>query len=271
MTHTTHLMEHPLFKIALAILSGMLLTFCSEDEELPCANLPAIGIETLSAVKDSLFKEDTFLVSASSEANVIFSMVANGRNFDSLAWRIGNDPRTFTEPTVSLRFDRQDVGEVNVELTVWRARDDCFPEDSVMNVSKRIHILSQESISYAFEGTFAGYNESDPDRIFEVTVVNFGPFPPPNDSARYWLHVYNLIEGCGNEEISIYDRIPEIEQASYQHFYVNGTANTTTNCPEIKGYGRVDSTGTLTIDYLYLILGTAEERQDRFIGIKKPS
>ena len=238
---------------------------------MPCANLPAIGIETLSAVKDSLFKEDTFLVSASSEANVIFSVAANGRDFDSLAWRIGNDPRTFTESTFSLWFDKRDTGNLNVELTLWLRPSECFPNDSVVSLKKTIHILSRENTSYAFEGTFTGYNESNPDRTFDVTVVNFGPFPPPNDSAQYWLHVHNLTEGCGNEEISIYDKIPGIGQASYRHFYLNGDAEIFNDCPKIKGYGRIDSTGTLTIDYRYLILDTAEERQDRFVGTKKPS
>lgn len=272
MAHFAHLTQHPLSKVALAILSGVLLTFCSEDEELPCANvnLPAISIETLSAVEDSLFKEDTFLVSATSEANVTFSVSANQRDYDSLVWRIGSDPRAFTEPTFSLWFDKRDVGELEIELIMWRRPSACFPDDSVVNLKKKIHILSREDTPYAFEGTFTGHNESDPDRKFDVTVVNFGPYPPPNDSAQYWLHVHNLTEGCGGEEISLYNQIPGMEWASYRHFYLNGDANFN-NCPEIEGYGRIDSTGTLIIDYRYLILNTAEERQDRFVGTRKPS
>lgn len=154
---------------------------------------------------------------------------------------------------------------------MWLRPSKCFPNDSVVSLKKTIHILAQENTPYAFEGTFTGYNESEPDRMFDVTIVNFGPFPPPSDSAQYWLHVYNLTEGCGGEEVSIYQKIPGMEQASYRHFYIDESATARTNCPEIRGYGRIDITGILTVDYLYRTLDTWEERSNRFVGTRKPS
>ena len=256
------------------LFSIVLLTIvsCSEDEEVPCANavLPSINIATLSVVEDSLFEEDTFLVSRESEVNVMFSVSASDRDFDSLSWQIGSDPRTFTESTFDLWFDIYDVGVIDISLTLWRTRNQCFPEDSTVSVRKQIHLLSRKDNPYAFEGAFTGYNESDPDRVFDVTVVNFGPFPPPTDDTQYWLHVHNLTEGCGGDEILPTNRIPEIEMASYRYFYLNDIANTTNNCQEIRGYGRSDSAGNkLVIDYEYRITDTNETREDRFVGVRK--
>lgn len=259
--------------LIIGVLPSLFAISCKDDEVEDCVatTLPEFNINTMSVVEDSLFAEDTFLMPEYGVTSVIFKVSGDNRDYDSLNWSIGSDPRIFRESEFKLTFDEFDIGEVIVSLKIWRSYNECHPYDTIVGVRKSINLISRRDIGYAFEGTFEGYSENEPTNIFDVTVVNFGSYPPPTDDSQYWLHVHNLPKGCGGDgEISADNRIPSIEMASYRHFYIKSDAITTNSCNEIEGYGFVDSLGSnLIIDYRYRVEGTNDWEEDRFVGVRK--
>ena len=253
------------FPLFLLIILG---ASCSQDDDVaPQPYFPSFNIGTSTWVEDSFFVEDTFLIPSRSQADIVFSVLGRKADYDSVAWRIGNDPRRFTSDRFNLTFEAADIGKLDIELTVWPRSIGTLPPDTALVFKKTVQILSEDYQPYAFEGTFRGYNSSDPERIFDVTIVDFGPPNRPYVDSQYWLHVHNLTEGCGGENIDRNALIPSIEMASYSNFYMKSIANTPTNCQEIEGYGKVDPTrDTLTVEYEYRVAGTNEFKNDQFIG-----
>ena len=92
---------------ALLLLFGLLVfgTSCHEDDEAPVLPpVPTFAVGTSTQVEDSVFNEDTFLLASRSQIDIIFSVIGKGRDYDSVAWWIGNDPkRSPTKNLIHLR------------------------------------------------------------------------------------------------------------------------------------------------------------------------
>jgi len=254
-----------LFPLILMLISLVALVGCDDDSTLTPQPLPLTAeFETLVRVQDSLFAGDTVLLNYAGQKDIIFKAK---QNYDSVSWKIGNDDRAFTEKSFSLRFDKADRGKLDIIFTSYdldRRTNEVIDTESS---SKTIHILEEKDIGYAFEGTFLGHSVLNPSNLFEVTIVDFGPFK--NDFEPFWLHIHNLPEGCGrNEGISAEYRLPSIREASYRGFFVYEIANSVSNCKEIVGYGKLIGQDTLEISYLFRDIGSTDRIRDKFIGVR---
>jgi hypothetical protein len=121
---------------------------------------------------------------------------AADRSMSRYEWRIGNDPRVFTDTSFFLVFDEVS-GWVNFSLTTYNDKADatCYPGDTgkiTVNKAyffKRFWDLSHEGIlaQYPIFGEYLGYDEKNPSDTFRVTLdldYNLGAYP------------FNMPRGC---------------------------------------------------------------------------
>jgi len=137
------------------------------------------------------------------------------RDMSRYEWKIGHDPRVFTDTTFFLVFENIS-GWVNFSLTVYNDKADttCYPGDSgVITVQKSFYFKpyfaqTHEDIvaQYPIFGTYLGYPEGRPQDTSRITIAYPRLLAPV---------IYNMIQGC-----------PEINSSTYyntHYFVVNGT------------------------------------------------
>lgn len=95
---------------------------------------------------------------------------AADEKYDSYEWRIGDDPRVFTDSVVVLRFE-QPEGDVDVRLIARRAPNtSCYPnDDGIDTVTKRLHVISVWP-SPRILGSYHGYNTDAPKDTFTFSL-----------------------------------------------------------------------------------------------------
>ncbi len=157
-------------------------------------------------IGDSLIATDTL---------TFFRMTARAaEKYESMQWKIADDARTFdNQQEVGLNFGTQFVGQTfTVRLIAkGRANTACFPDDDgIDTITKQFtrvcsigsgayDCLNQPGSKYtpAPFGTWRGSISTNPSRQFDVTLVNFGQYPPPGAPSGSASRLFNLTEGCG--------------------------------------------------------------------------
>lgn len=136
-------------------------------------------------VSDSLFVADTVL-----NYNTIVFTAADNRKYKSYKWTVGNEERTFEQPSFSLRF-MEPIGRVDVTLVVTYEPDlENFPNDTGTDtLTKSLYVMDwRNSLTI---GKYVGYNLSNPKDVFEVEIsreLDVDNFP------KY--EVKNINKGC---------------------------------------------------------------------------
>ena len=113
---------------------------------------------------------------------------------DSYQWRIGSDPRTFTEREVTLFFP--DPTQLTVTLIVKRAsRTDCYPEDDGIDTVRR-RLVVVPIVQSAIVGDYLGATEQNPGELYTLSFYRRMHF---EDSTQFsHISVTNVHPGCNN-------------------------------------------------------------------------
>jgi hypothetical protein len=95
---------------------------------------------------------------------------------DSYKWKVGADPRTFTDSVFFLSF-KDNNGPLSAQLNVTNdANTDCFPDDmGIDEQSKSIFLKRIESYEeFPIYGLFEGYDEETPNERYTIEITFTG-------------------------------------------------------------------------------------------------
>lgn len=118
-------------------------------------------------------------------------------SLDTYTWKVGSDPRIFTEKRFRLRFS-DFKGPINIQLVgTKRINPNCFPDDDgIDTVNKILYVTGGLPDSLIpITGVFEGYDESEPDSIYQIEhrisdiTWSYGldHFPKKCDRPENWL------------------------------------------------------------------------------------
>jgi hypothetical protein len=236
----------------------ILLSTCYKDPVNACINeKPFFADFTIEErIRDSSFVTDTTVTF------VGVTLKAKG-NYDSVNWKIGNDPRVFNDLNKSIIFSSP-VGKIDIRLIGYgKINKQCFPNNNgIDTITKSLTVLKargQSCISGIYLGSVMG-READ---TFRVSIAHHDP------SLFYYLK--NLPKGCTGYTTSDPGTAPlnfgtEIEAAG-KCFYILDRPTLTCNWV-IDGYGRVNN-DSLIINYQIRVKGQANGSTEKFIGVRK--
>lgn len=134
--------------------------------------------------------------------------------YSSIKWQIGSDPRSFdNQQEVGLNFGGATIGQTFVVrmIATGVANTACFPnDDGIDTVTKQFtrvcaigsgeySCISKPGIKYVSPvyGVWRGSMKDNPNRVFDITFVEFGEYPPPGANSGFGTRLFNLPEGCG--------------------------------------------------------------------------
>jgi hypothetical protein len=200
---------------------------------------------------------------------------AAGR-FDSLIWKIGDDPRRFITPFISLQFSAADAGKtLTAKLSVKGKPDiNCIPGDKdSVTTAKTFTIVCTDSVNAvalgvaytkpAFLGRWSGADINNPNEKFTVSIANFGTDPDMHDDTIFYgIRIYNLPKGCGGRIdfvqpgnsacggtlLSPFFYAYQPNQWGYAGFTLTESPQSGC-CPGIKMSGYVFKTDSIRIEY----------------------
>jgi len=168
--------------------------------------------------------------------------------YDSIKWKVGLDPREFTEKEFSLRF--MEKGSVQIRMIGFRAPNlECFPsDDGVDTVLKQLTIVPKDASLVI--GEFDGYFLSEPDIPFTMKIVR--------SNNTTWTPEFP--RGCIKEPY--FEGV--FQWNTYRRFgnKISTNAHCQGSLPLVRGQYFND---TLKVDYEYRSTG----EKGTFIGIKK--
>ncbi len=173
---------------------------------------------------------------------------------DKYYWKIGSDPKVFTDKEFSLYFNVTAVGNINVTLI---AEKDDFQHCTLSStsrdtVTKTFHILSPPDNSMTdpwslLHGNWRGSDTENPEDTFNIEI-------PPGFPRR----INNLPRGCFDQPLDV--------RLWRKNIFFAGSA---ASCKRICGHGALqDDYKTLVIDYWIDGNSPGERIQKQFSGIK---
>ncbi len=182
---------------------------------------------------------DTIPIAQNSSGSIRLFFRASDPNMSSYEWKIGLDPRTFTDSVFSLNFSSNVSGWINVSLTTRNQRFDsqCFPGDSgKVTVNKGIYFkpytLEHDTSwvqQYPIFGSYVGYDEHIPQDTFSIRIWF--------DHIRGRSVLNSFPKGCTYQTAPLY--------FTTHYIYFNST-----HCNKPDAYGELlDDNRTLVIDY----------------------
>ncbi len=120
-------------------------------------------------------------------------LVATQKDIEEYQWKIGSDTTIRKGKEVCISFG-QPYGEIQITLIVKKTPDQiCFPhDDGADTLRKAIDVVSIQDLP--IWGIYKGYNEDQPDHIFEVEIKLDTVF---NGGSSFLIeNMYNFPEGC---------------------------------------------------------------------------
>jgi hypothetical protein len=120
-----------------------------------------------------------------------------GAPYISYEWRVGTDPRSFTQRKFSLYFPESSTGSVAVRLIARRPLNSaCFPKDDGIDTLTQVLTLVQRAQYQApVYGKFLGSNVDAPRDTFTIRVLT-GPDPYNPGGLTPYDFLRNLSRGC---------------------------------------------------------------------------
>ncbi len=177
---------------------------------------------------------------------------------DTYEWKIGSDPRTFTEKEFALYIDVPGNIQVRLITTKKIINQNCFPNDDGRDTFyTNLYIAPFTQIAPIY-GRFLGHDQHNPSLEYIVEIKS-------PQTAGVYNGVYGLPEGClklSNPSL------PSIMYGSWRNGVI---ADGEINCFEPQGVATIAGDNkTLTIDYTIRTDFSSNNRiKRRFIGIKQ--
>lgn len=226
------------------------------------------GFKNYELILDSLMESDTVYT----ENNIFFK--AN-ENYGNIKWKIGEDSREFTTPSVNLRFTDPDV--VNISIKGLTYNQHCNTEEKSY-LGMLVVLPNDGSKISPLTGKYNGYNVDKPIDTFTVSIKYwFG------QRYNWWSLGAYSIDNLPKKYIDStqnwngYQR-PEIRGIIASTGYRNIAIDKSGNLPAlgIKGYGTLRSGVKDSLIFYYSIIDTALLNrtgqliylQKKFIGLK---
>lgn len=175
-------------------------------------------------------------------------------------WKIGHDPRKFSNQSVSLEFDI--VGTIPITLMVQKMVDKkCFPNDDGKDTIQKSFTVVDKTLAPIRVGQILeGYVTSRPQEIFRITLqddISVGPF------------LNNFPNGCFRPLVETSRGHLQVHTVNYRYFRFGTFEHLETKwaCPVPYGWGKVD-TDQSSVKLTYQIQDTARKKiiSETFIG-----
>lgn len=120
---------------------------------------------------------------------------ADDHEAESYQWKVGTDTRTWTERSLYLNFDKNDVSLIGTPLpvqliTTRKAYPDCFEaDDGIDTVQKNIHFVHKKDALYF--GTWEGYINDDVNNVYQIKIYW------SEEGGDFYVYFENLFNvGC---------------------------------------------------------------------------
>ena len=218
--------------ICLVVLTMSACRKCQDPNNPSCENYdPCIGISPIKADFKILelygllngsytYKE----ISADTALRGGLKLVAPEfvGEFRAYEWHIGNDPRVWTTPTLSLLGSNIE-GLVAIKLIVrGRPNTKCFPNEVARDtLVKNIYLINPTKVPWLQNFRFRGADDSAPLDTFEMTYYH-----NPNNDHDYYTNY--PIKGC-NPQQDIFPaastQADDWRFTEWHKWYIMGTAN----------------------------------------------
>lgn len=171
------------------------------------------------------------------------------RTYTTFRWKIGNDPKVFTDSSFTLEFT-QAVGTIPIQLIATRALNTtCFPhDDGVDTLTKSLTILplDPQQPHAAIEGKYLGATLDAPQDTFTVRVYTA---PVPYSPQDRGIFLKNLNKGCQGTAMSIV--------GGYRSIVFNQGNFAGDGCKQVAGVGFLDPLDRNKIRFVYSQIETA--------------
>lgn len=259
-----------MIRFVLAFCALILLIRCTRNKEQCNENSQSItGFNIAEFVLDSAMQADT----AFTNRDILFK---TNSSYSNIIWKIGDDPRLFTNSVVSLKF--LSPGSIVSTLSAQQLNSSCQYE-SFTSSGQVVLLPDDGSIQSPLVGEYHGFNTDSPSDTFTVAVRYWA-------GARYpwWptgaYSVDNLPHGYldTTQNFNGYSR-PEIKGIIVSNSYKNMAFDKSGNIPAagIKGYASLKRGLSDTLIANYTLIDTARFTntgqltylRKTFIGIKK--
>lgn len=147
------------------------------------------------------------------------------------SWKIGTDPRTFTDNQVVLTFeDAESI--VDVQLAVEEKGPIYCITDEGEKLSYSRQIVVFPSNKSLMAGSYQGALESNPVDTFTVRI---SAHPDPFGGSIYTYNIHNIPKGCED----IYDKMENF--AGYASLRFNAAGVPAPSCQIVTGYAYLEA------------------------------
>ena len=166
-----------------------------------------------------------------------------GTPYTSYEWRVGTDPRPFTQRRFGLYFPRTRIGTFLVRLIAHRPPNlRCFPkDDGVDTLTQTLTVVDRNAFQSPVYGKFLGANVDAPRDTFTIRVFSGPSYQVPVDPlAAPYDYLRNLGRGCQSPYFNIGMTWRGLS------FFFNGTDF---NCLSESGSGYLPTRDSIRIDY----------------------
>jgi hypothetical protein len=247
-------------KLPLLVLLG--LAACeTEKAPDPCAALKPVSADFTTSVDG--MEMDTFRLPAT------ITFKAKDSTAQSYAWSFPDGTNTSDKNKFFLTFHNE-VGKVDVQLILRnKPQTDCFPKDDGIDTVQKsmffIHPYEREKLPYI--GVFVGSDDTNPNHKFEVIIKLFpltAPEPEPQQYYRLGMRIFNIPEGCGQGDTTMFSYSPYV-RGNYKVFTFDNSGDITNGCASVYGKGLSINKDKIVIDYTYLVWNPAKQKSDVFV------
>jgi len=225
----------------LALLgSSLLWTGCRHDAPVAPEPDPCVGIKANPLTFRFLENYGTPTPDTAYNKQTV-SFEAPGAPYTSYLWKIGSDPRSFTQKKFSLYFPETVSGAFSVQLIAHRPPNlRCFPkDDGVDTLTQVLTLVPRFLYPSPVYGKYLGSNTDAPRDTFTIRVFQgLDPFTPGNPVAYDFLR--NLGRGCRSPYFTI--------GLTWRGFTFN-YGGIDSNCLMDAGEGFLTTRDSIRVDY----------------------
>lgn len=255
-------MKKNLSKLTLVLL---LLTACKPERIIPddpCINVPDVNatFKMYEQVGDSLIETNKVI-----KRNQIVFKAPTGK-FDSVSWRVGNDPRTFTGNPIYLRFP-DPLSDIQVTMTAFgKANTGCGFTGQVTK-TQTLNVFDRDNTPLIC-GRFKGYLLDAPADTFTVLIHYVD-----STTCQQGFYISNFPKGCttyipvnANSPYCHNTGLP-FSPVGYNAAILKDLSSIYEACaPAVTGFAKITNGNTLNISFSKNI---SPEIKQTFIGIRQ--
>ena len=235
---------------------------CQDIWNPDCANYDAcfkkVSADFKMQIKTEALTDQFFEVDTITKVNAVYFTALDSTDV-TYEWKIGDDPRIFTDRVVKIVF--YNAAEIKVKLTVKRKSNCSTIDGGEQTLIKPLVIMEKSAIS----GKYEGYLESKPSEKFVIQIVE------PKDSALGWSFYYidNLPNGAKRTSV---DRHNASFGISYRFIDIDNKIPAVISSgafQPIAGIGQLTRDHSqLIIEYEMYSVNPAKYVKEKFIGTK---